>query len=134
MPYMINFKHINIIIYYICTAQTSCVINPNISTLTIRDGLQRDVELHCQCMDDNGTIVTGARWFQDGSLVLTEDDTNRSTNSPYYINATITTLYINRRFTTSDTGTYTCSPNSTFPTIPPGDAITLNAASEQLYT
>ena len=45
--------------YYLCTvddvsAQTSCVISPNLTNLTIRDGLVRNVELHCQCMDGNG--------------------------------------------------------------------------------
>ena len=116
----------HIIIYYICTAQTSCVISPDINILTIRDKLVRNVEFHCQCMDDNGTIVT-ARWFRDHSLILTED---HSINSPYYINTTITTLYINRPFTTSDAGTYICSPNDMFPTILPRDAITLSARSE----
>ena len=36
-------------------------------------------------------------------------------------------------FTNADIGTYTCSPNDMFPTIPPGDAITLSAASEYVH-
>ena len=78
-------------------------------------------------MDDN-RIITGTRWFFDGSLVLTEDDSNRENTDPYYINTTPTTLYIDMPF--SHSGTYTCSPNNMFPAIPPGDTVTLNARSE----
>ena len=73
-------------------------------------------------------MITGTRWFINGSLVLTEDDSNRTNTDPYYINTTPTTLYIDMPF--SDSGTYTCSPNNMFPALPPGDNITLNAGSE----
>ena len=124
--------------HYLCTvddvsAQTSCVISPNITTLTIRDGLQRDVEFHCQCMDDNGMMITGTTWFHNGSSVTTQNAIISSITAPYQINTTPTTLYINAPVTTdrSHTGTYTCSPNS-MPSTPPGDTITLNAGSEYI--
>ena len=123
---------------YLCavndvSAQTSCaVISPNLTTLTIRDGLQRDVELHCQCMDGNGMMITGTRWFHNGSLVATQNAITSSVTAPYQINTIPITLYINLPFTTNSfhTGAYTCSPNSMFSASPPGDTITLNAGSE----
>ena len=113
------------------SAQTSCVISPNITTLTLANGLTRDVEFHCQCMDDNGMMITGTRWFHNGSSVTTQNAISSSITAPYQINTTPTTLYINLPFTTdrSHTGTYTCSPNSMSST-PPGDTITLNAGGE----
>ena len=45
---------------------------------------------------------------------------------------TVGTLTLNG-FDSSNSGTYTCSPNGTFPTVPPGDTITLNAAGEYSY-
>ena len=121
-----------IIVFYLSivddvSAQTSCVINPDFNMLTIRDGLGGVVDLHCQCMDDNG-IITGTRWFlPDMSLVSTD-----SSNRPYSTGTAPSRLIFTSRFTNSDTGTYTCSPNSTFPTIPPGhgDSITLNTAGK----
>ena len=128
------------IIYYLCTvddvsAQTSCVISPNITTLTIADGLVRDVEFHCQCMDDNGMMITGTTWFHNGSSVTIQNAESSNITAPYQINTTPITLYINAPFTTdhSHTGTYTCSPNSMSST-PPGDTITLNAGSEYVAT
>ena len=125
---------------YLCTvddvsAQTSCAVGPNLTTLTIRDGLERDVELHCQCMDDNGMMITGTRWFHNGSLVTTQNASSNVT-APYQINTTPITLYINVPFTTdhSHTGTYTCSPNSMSSASPPGDTITLNAGGEYVAT
>ena len=112
--------------YYFCTvdAQASCVINPNITTLTLRDGLVRNVEFHCQCRDGNGMITTGTSWFHNGaSTTITLDDPNLPTN-------THNILFIAAPFDSSDSGTYTCSPITTFPTTPPGDVITLNAGSE----
>ena len=121
--------------YYLCTvddvsAQTSCVISPNITNLTIANNLARDVEFHCQCMDDNGMMIIGTRWFHNGSSVITQNASSNIT-TPYQINTTPTTLYINRPFTTdrSYTGTYTCSPNKMSST-PPGVTINLNAGSE----
>ena len=79
-------------------------------------------------------IITGTRWFFNGSLVLTQDERDQNTD-PYYFNTTTTTttttLFIDRPFTdSSHSGTYTCSPNNMFPVIPPGDTITLNARSK----
>ena len=45
-----------------------CVISPDLTTLTIANGLTRDVEFHCQCMDGN------ARWlFSNGTLAPTQN-------------------------------------------------------------
>ena len=89
----------------------------------IRNGLQQNIELHCQCMDGNG-IITGTRWFAGNALV---NDTGR----PYSTtNIVPSRLVFSAPFTGADNGTYTCSPNDMFPTIPPGDAITLIAACE----
>ena len=123
--------------YYLCTVdgvstQTTCVISPNLDTLTISNGLVRDVEFHCQCMDSNGMMITGTRWFHNGSSVTTRNARTLSITTPYQINTTPITLYINAPFTIDQahTGTYTCSPNSTSSASPPGDTITLNAISE----
>jgi len=66
---------------------------------------------------DGDEIITGTRWFINNTLLPIQDDG---------------TLFFDT-FTNSNSGTYTCSPNSTFPTIPPGDTITLNAAGECVY-
>ena len=77
-------------------------------------------------------MITGTRWFHNGSLVTIQNAEISNITTPYQIN---TTLYINAPFTTdsSHTGTYTCSPNSTFSTHL-GDTITLNAGSEYVRT
>ena len=93
--------------------------------LTIRNPLERDVELHCQCMDDNG-IIARTSWFLSNISMVSTDSSIR----PYSTGTAPSRLIIASPFTNSDTGTYTCSPKSTFPTIPPGDSITLNAASK----
>ena len=107
------------------SAQTSCVISPNINMFTIRNPLGKDVELHCQCMDDNG-IITGTRWFLPNMNIVSNDSSAR----PYSNGTAPSRLIITSPFTNSDTGTYTCSPDDTFPTIPPGDNITLNTAGK----
>ena len=117
--------------YYFCAVDdvsAQCIISPNLDSLTIADGLTRDVEFHCRCMNSDGMIM----WFHNGSSLPTQNAITSSVTAPYQINTTPITLYINAPFTTdrSLTGTYTCSPNSTFPTIPPGDAITLDAESK----
>ena len=119
-----------IIVFYLSivdnvSAQTSCVINPDLSMLTIRDNLERDVELHCQCIDDNG-IINGTRWFLPDMSIVSTDNSNR----PYSTGTAPSRLIFTMPFNNSDTGTYTCSPDSTFPTIPPGDSITLNTAGK----
>ena len=77
-------------------------------------------------------MITGTRWFHNGTTVPTQNAVTSSTTAPYQINTTPITLYINLPFTSdcSHTGTYTCSPNSMSSALPPGDAITLIAASE----
>ena len=75
-------------------------------------------------MDDNG-IITGTRWFA-GSTLVSQSDTDR----PYSTNTVPSRLIFSSPFTDADIGNYTCSPNNMFPTIPPGDAITLIAGSE----
>ena len=109
--------------YFLCTvdARTSCVISPNITTLAIRDGLLRNVEFHCQCMDGNGMIITGSSWFRNNVSVT--GTVNLPAGAPRI-------LFIARPFNSSVSGTYTCSPDSIFPTIPPGDSITLNPGSK----
>ena len=126
-------------LHYLCTvddvsAQTSCVISPNLTALTIADGLTRDVEFHCQCMDSNGMIITGTRWFHNGSSVITQNARSSSITAPYQINTTPVTLYINAPFTTdrSNTGTYVCSPNN-MANDPSRDTITLSTGSEYNY-
>ena len=110
--------------YYLCTvddvsAQTSCVISPNLTTLTIANGLVRDVEFHCQCMDSNGMMITGTRWFlPNGTAAPTRD-----------LNIPPVTLYIASLFNSSDAGTYICSPNN-MADNPSRDTITLITASE----
>ena len=93
--------------------------------LTIRNPLVRDVELHCQCMDDNG-IITGTRWFLPNMSIVSTDSSNR----PYSTGTAPSRLLFSSPFTNSDTGSYTCSPNDTYPTIPSGDSITLNTAGK----
>ena len=76
-------------------------------------------------------MITGTRWFHNGSVVSTRNAITSSITAPYQINTTPITLYINRPFTTNQahTGTYTCSPNN-MSASPPGDTIDLIAASE----
>ena len=105
------------------SAQTSCIISPNLDMLTIRNPLGRNIEIHCQCMDDNG-IITGTRWFLPNMSIVPTDNLNR----PYSIGTAPSRLIIISPFTSADTGTYTCSPDDKFPTVSPGDSITLNAA------
>ena len=65
-------------------------------------------------------IITGTSWFHDGVTVNdTVNDPNLPTGAP-------SILRINRPFESTDSGTYTCSPDSIFPTAPPGDNITLS--------
>ena len=103
------------------SAQTSCTIFPtNPTTLAIRNPLGALVEFNCQCMDGNGMILNGTRWFHNGNLV-----TNVTPMDGPYTNADGTLNIIT--FTDSDAGTYTCSPTSTSSAVPPGDMITLSA-------
>ena len=128
--------HARYVCYYLYTvddasAQTSCVISPNLIALTITNGLRRDVEFHCLCMDSNGMMINGTRWFHNGSEIATQNAVTSSITAPYQINTTPITLYINEPFTTnhSHTGTYTCSPKANNPSR---DTITLSVGSEYL--
>ena len=79
-------------------------------------------------MDDNG-IITGTRWFR-GNTLISQNNTSR----PYSTTNTVPSrLLFSMPFTNADSGTYTCSPNDMFPNTPPGDVITLSAASEYVY-
>ena len=107
MYILVFLIHTNIILYYLCTvddvsAQTSCVISPNITTLTIADGLQRHVEFHCQCTDGNGMMLTGTRW-------LLSNGTSAPTQN---FNIPPAVLFFARPFKNADAGTYICSPNN----------------------
>ena len=110
--------------YYLCTvddvsAQTSCVISPDIASVTIADGLTRDIEFHCQCMDDNGMMITGTRWFlSDGTSAPTQN-----------FNIPPAVLLIASRFNNTDAGTYICSPNN-MQNDSSRDTITLSTGSE----
>ena len=112
-------------IYYIlllilsCNVSARCVISPNLDTLTIADGLQRDVEFHCQCMDSNGMMITGTRWLlSNGNAAPTQN-----------VNIPPAVLYIASTFDSSDAGTYICSTNNMV-NGSSRDTITLNAGSE----
>ena len=111
------------------SAQTSCVINPDFNMLTIRDGLGQVVDLHCQCMDDNGTIID-ARWFLPNMSMASTDNSIR----PYSTGTAPSRLIFANPFTNSVIGTYTCSPDDTFPTMQPRDNITLNTAGKYYNT
>ena len=109
---------------YLCavddvSAQTRCVISPNLTTLTITNGLQRDVEFHCQCMDSNGMMITGTTWLlSNGNAAPTQN---------FSIPPAV--LYIPQPFNSSNAGTYICSPNN-MADNPSRDTITLNTGSE----
>ena len=107
------------------SAQTSCVINPDFNMLTIRNDLGRVVDLHCQCMDDNGIIID-ARWFLPNMSMASTDNSIR----PYSTGTAPSRLIFTNPFTNSDTGTYTCSSDDTFPTMQPRDDIILNTTSK----
>ena len=65
-------------------------------------------------------IITGTSWFHGGvSVTTTMNDQNLPTGAP-------SILLIDMPFDSTDSGTYTCSPDSVFPTAPPGDNITLS--------
>ena len=77
-------------------------------------------------MDGNGMITNETSWFQNGhSVTNILNDTNLLASAPRI-------LLIPLPFSSLNNGTYTCSPNSTFPTIPPGDNITLNAGGKYI--
>ena len=94
-----------------------CVISPNITTLTIADGLTRAVEFHCQCMDGN------ARWLlSNGNSAPTQN-----------LNIPPAVLFIADGFGSSNAGTYTCSSNNML-NDPSDDTIILSAGSEYVTT
>ena len=100
--------------YYFCTVDdvsAQCVISPDLTTLTIANGLTRDVEFHCQCMDGN------AMWLFF----------NRTSAPTQNLNIPPVVLLLAIPFDISNTGTYTCSPNN-MRDDPSRDTITLSAA------
>ena len=115
---------LNLYFVYTCTvddvsAQTSCVISPNLTNLTIADGLVRDVEFHCQCMDSNGMMITGTRWLlSNGNAAPTRD-----------LDIPPAVLLIASPFDSSNAGIYICSPNN-MANDPSRDTIDLITASE----
>ena len=118
---MMCISRMAMFLIYLCTvddvsAQASCVISPDLTTLTTFVGLGRDVEFHCQCMDSNGMIITGTRWLlSDGTAAPTQD-----------LNIPPAVLYIAGPFASSDAGTYICSSNN-MANDPSRDMITLTA-------
>ena len=102
--------------YCFCTVgdvSAQCAISPDLTTLTIANGLARDVEFHCQCMGGN------ARW-------LLSNGTSAPTQN---FNIPPAVLFIAQPFDNSDAGTYTCSPNNML-NDPSRDTIALIAGSE----
>ena len=120
-------SNINICTVDDVSAQTSCVISPNITTLTLADGLTRDIEFHCQCTNDNGMMINGTRWLlPNGTSAPTQDS-----NIPPAV-----LLLANPFNNSTDAGMYICSPNN-MQNDPSRDTITLSAGSEyvaMLYT
>ena len=77
-------------------------------------------------------MITGTRWFHNGSSVTIQNARNSNITASYQINTSPITLYINAPFTTDHyhTGIYICSPNNMTNYDPSRDTITLNATSE----
>ena len=102
--------------YYFCTVDdvsAQCVISPELTSLTIANGLTRSVEFHCQCMGGN------ARWlFSNGSSAHTQN-----------LNIPPAVLLLPSPFDSSDAGTYTCLSNNML-NDPSRDTIDLIAGSE----
>ena len=106
--------------YCLCTVVSAwCIISPNLDTLTVSEGLVRDVEFHCQCMDSDGMMITGTRWL------LSNENAAPTQN----VNIPPAVLYIAMPFDSSDAGTYICSPNN-MANNPSRDTITLSTGSE----
>ena len=99
----------------------SCVIRPDRNELTLRNPLGRDIELHCQCRDVNGTEVE--TWWFSGSTVVSRSDSVR----PYSTNTNPSRLIIMASFTNADEGIYTCANNNPLSGTSVRDMITLNA-------
>ena len=119
--------------YYLCTvndvAAQSCVIGPDLTELTIRNPLQRNVELHCQCLDIIGE-VTETWWFSGSNSMITQMDSNRVHST----NTNPSRLIICNPFTNSDAGVYTCANADTLSSASVRDMITLGAESEYVCT
>ena len=102
--------------YYFCTVggvSAQCVISPNLDRLIIADGLTRDVEFHCQCIDGNASWL-----FSNGSSAPTQ-----SFNIPPVV------LLLASPFNDDDDGTYICSANNML-NDPSRDTISLILRSE----
>ena len=105
-------------LFLICdvSAHGQCVISPNLTALTIANGLTRDVEFHCQCMDSNRMMINGTRWLL-----------SNGNSAPTNVSFPPSILYIAGPFYNS--GTYICSPNN-MTNNPSRDMITLTTGSE----
>ena len=90
--------------------------------MIIVDGLARNVEFHCQCMDDNAMMITGTRW-------LLSDGTSAPTQN---FNIPPAVLLIAYPFDDTDAGTYICSPNN-MQNDPSRDTITLSTGGECVF-
>ena len=119
--------------YYLCTVNDvtaqSCVIGPNLTELTIRNPLERNVELHCQCLDIIGE-VTETWWFSGSNSMITRMDSSRVHST----NTNPSRLIIGSRFTNNDAGVYTCANADTLSSASVSDMITLGARGEYVCT
>ena len=92
----------------------------------------RNVELHCQCVNSSGILISGTRWFYNGRIVPIRA-TESSSGATYQTNSIARSiLFINRAFTgATHAGTYTCSPNNMlYSTTSGSNKITLVSDSE----
>ena len=113
---------------YICivddVAAQSCEIRPNLTNLTLRNELLRDIELHCQCLNMNGE-VTETWWFFRNNVV-----SRNGSDRPYSTTTDPSRLIISAPYTGADAGVYTCGNNNTLSATSARDMITLNAQGE----
>ena len=137
----VSYSHMLTYLFYshtddVVSARANCVISPNLTSLVVAEGLLQDVELHCQCMDDNG-IITKPTWFFGGSLVNTQENANDDAplwrQQIYTINTVPNTLMVRRVFLMLHRGIYTCAPTRTSRTRPSADTITLTAERKYIF-
>ena len=121
------------------SAQGGCTITPtNPATLTAAGGViasgTENVIIHCNCTDDDGTVVDPVRWHDlDGTRLLLSTHSSYVSGTPYYRrapnNATVTLVI--PTFNESYNGTYTCGGKvNTGPPDPPNAAINLTIGSK----
>ena len=84
-------------------------------------------------MNSDGMVITGARWFYNGTIVPVRATTVNTSRAIYQTNSIARNiLFINQPFTgSSHAGTYTCSPNNVlYSTTSGSDEINLNFSCE----